>query len=212
MGYKGSKEADMEDKNLDIYGHEPIPWSRVLRQLEAQAHEEGRGRTCWLATVDPDGSPHVAAVGALWVDGQFYFTSGPRTRKSRNLVANAKCSVSVSLDDIDIVIEGTARKVTDMPTLERVASLYAALGWPARAEGGAIAAEFSAPSAGRGPWNLYVVTSRVAVGGGNQEPPRAAPLRLGPRLPPRPPQPPPRPGFPPRRRAVRWGKGSATRN
>jgi len=110
----------MQDKNLDIYGHEPIPWSRALRQLEAQAHEEGRGRTCWLATVDPDGSPHVAAVGALWVDGQFYFTSGPRTRKSRNLVANAKCSVSVSLDDIDVVIEGTARKVTDMPTLERV--------------------------------------------------------------------------------------------
>ena len=170
MGYKGSKEADMEDKNLDIYGHKPIPWSRALRQLEAQAHEEGRGRTCWLATVDPDGSPHVAAVGALWVDGQFYFTSGPRTRKSRNLVANAKCSVSVSLDDIDIVIEGTARKVTDMPTLERVASLYAALGWPARAEGEAIAAEFSAPSAGRGPWNLYVVTSRVAVGVATREP------------------------------------------
>jgi len=104
------------------------------------------------------------------VDGQFYFTSGPRTRKSRNLVTNAKCSVSVSLDDIDIVIEGTARKVTDMPTLERVASLYAALGWPARAEGGAIAAEFSAPSAGRGPWNLYVVTSRVAVGVATREP------------------------------------------
>ena len=67
-------------------------------------------------------------------------------------------------------LSSTARKVTDMPTLERVASLYAALGWPARAEGGAIAAEFSAPSAGRGPWNLYVVTSRVAVGVATREP------------------------------------------
>src|ERR1700736_6358074 len=28
-------------------------------------------------------------------------------------------------------VEGAARKVTDMPTLERVANLYAALGWPA---------------------------------------------------------------------------------
>jgi hypothetical protein len=37
--------------------------------------------------------------------------------------------------------------VTDVPTLERVANLYASLGWPARASGGAITAEFSPPSA-----------------------------------------------------------------
>jgi hypothetical protein len=160
----------MDEQNLDIYGHEPIPWSRALQQLETQAGEEGRGRTCWLATAAQDGSPHLAAVGALWVDGQFYFTSGPRTRKSRNLAANANCAVSVSLDDIDVVVEGTARKVTDMQTLERVANLYASLGWPARASGGAITAEFSAPSAGRGPWDLYAVTTTVAVGVATKEP------------------------------------------
>src|SRR6267143_299905 len=110
----------MHEQNLDIYGHAPIPWSRALKQLEAQAREEGRGRTCWLATAGPDGSPHLAAVGAVWVDDQFYFTSGPRTRKSRNLAVNAKCAVSVSRDEIDVVIEGTARKVSDMGTLERV--------------------------------------------------------------------------------------------
>ena len=81
----------MDEQNLDIYGHEPIPWSRALRQLEAQAAAEGGGRTCWLATAALDGSPHLAAVGALWVDDQFYFTSGPRTRKSRNLAAKAIC-------------------------------------------------------------------------------------------------------------------------
>ena len=58
---------------------------------------------------------------------------------------------SVSLDDIDVVVEGTARKVTDTAILERVVNLYASLGWPARASGGAITAEYSAPSAGRGP-------------------------------------------------------------
>ena len=54
----------MHEQNLDIYGHEPIPWSRALKQLEAQAREEAPGRTCWLATTDPDGRPHVAAAGA----------------------------------------------------------------------------------------------------------------------------------------------------
>jgi nitroimidazol reductase NimA-like FMN-containing flavoprotein (pyridoxamine 5'-phosphate oxidase superfamily) len=125
----------VEEQNLDIYGHDPIPWSRASKQLAAQAREEGKGRTCWLATTDQDGSPHLAAVGAIWVDDKFYFTSGPRLRKSRNLAANPRCAVSVSLDDIDVVVEGTARKVTDPSTLQRVANLYASLGWPARASG-----------------------------------------------------------------------------
>jgi pyridoxine/pyridoxamine 5'-phosphate oxidase len=160
----------MHEQNLDIYGHAPIPWSRALKQLEAQAGEEAPGRTCWLATTDPDGRPHLAAVGAIWVDGKFYFTSGPRLRKSRNLASNPTCAVSVSLDDIDVVVEGAAHKVTDAAILERVANLYASLGWPARASGGAITAEFSAPSAGRGPWDLYEVAPDAAVGVATREP------------------------------------------
>jgi pyridoxine/pyridoxamine 5'-phosphate oxidase len=160
----------MDEQNLDIYGHDPIPWSRALQQLEAQSREEGRGRTCWLATAAPDGTPHLAAVGGLWDNDQFYFTSGPRTRKSRNIADNPSCAVSVSLDDIDVVVEGAARKVTDMPTLERVANSYASLGWPARASDGAITAEFSAPSAGRGPWDLYALTPTAAVGVATKEP------------------------------------------
>ena len=34
-------ELEMDEQNLDIYGHEPIPWSRALQQLEAQAGEGG---------------------------------------------------------------------------------------------------------------------------------------------------------------------------
>ena len=158
----------MHEKNLDIYGHDTIPWLRARAQLEVQTRESGR--TCWLATTDADGRPHIAAVGAVWVDDQFYFVSGPRTRKSRNLAANPKCAVSVSLADIDVVVEGTARKVTDMPTLERVAALYASLGWPAKASDGALTAEYSAPSAGPAPWNLYAVTASTAMGVATAEP------------------------------------------
>jgi hypothetical protein len=25
--------------------------------------------TCWLATINADGSPHVTGIGALWTDG-----------------------------------------------------------------------------------------------------------------------------------------------
>ena len=160
----------MHEQNLDIYGHAPIPWSRALKQLETLARPDGPGGTCWLGTTDPDGKPHLAAVGAIWVDGKFYVVTGPRLRKSRNLNADPRCAMSVSLVDIDVVVEGTARKVTDMAVLERVANLYAALGWPAHASDGAIMAEYSAPSAGRGPWDLYAITPSTAVGVATKEP------------------------------------------
>ena len=169
----------MDEENLDIYGNAPIPWSRALTQLEAQAGEEGHGATHWLATTGPDGKPHLAAVGALWVDDRFYFVSGPRTRKSQNLAANASCAMSVSLEGIDVVLEGTAAKITDPATLERIANLYASRGWPASSTGAAITAEFSAPSAGRGPWDLYAITPSAAVGVATSEPHGATRWRFG---------------------------------
>ena len=44
-------------------------------------------RTTWLTTVNKDGSPHVTAVGALWLDGAFWFQTGSGTRKGRNITA-----------------------------------------------------------------------------------------------------------------------------
>jgi pyridoxine/pyridoxamine 5'-phosphate oxidase len=158
------KAQEPTSKNLDIYGAKPIPWSRALKALEA-----GAG-TYWLATTNPDGRPHVAGVGALWIDGKIYFVSGSRTRKGRNLAANPKCVVSVSLTGIDLVLEGSAVRVTDRPTLARLAKRYAAQGWPASVSGTALTAEYSAPSAGRPPWNLYVVRPTTAFGVATVEP------------------------------------------
>ena len=153
----------MEQKNLDIYGDPSIPWSRALEQLEAAPSTE-TPRTTWLSTVRPDGRPHMAGIGALWVNGRFYFTSGPGTRKSRNLAQNPTCALSMALPGLDLVIEGRATKVTDQATLERLAERYAAQGWPARVADGALTAEFSAPSAGPPPWDLYTVSPVTAFG------------------------------------------------
>jgi hypothetical protein len=168
----------MDTKNLDIYGHGPIPWSRALKQLEHQP--PGDNRTCWLATTSPEGNPHLAAVGALWTDGKFYIVSGPRTRKSQNLAKNPNCAISVSLGDIDLVVKGTGHKVTSSATLDRIVKRYVAQGWPARVEDGAFTAEYSAPSAGPPPWNLYEVTPSSAVGVATAEPHGATRWRFAP--------------------------------
>jgi hypothetical protein len=72
----------IETTNLDRYGHGPLDWSRARSLLDAT----GKAMDTWyLGTTSPDGSPHAAGVGALWHDGELYFTSGAASRKSRNL-------------------------------------------------------------------------------------------------------------------------------
>ncbi len=156
----------VETKNLDIYGDKPLPWSRARRQLAAVTKGTPRSikGSPWLATTGPGGRTHLTGVGALWVDDRFYFVSGPRTRKSRNVARYPRCAISVSLRDIDVVIEGKARRVTDAKTLRRLARRYVAQGWPARAEKKALTAPYSAPSAGRPPWYLYDLTPEFAFG------------------------------------------------
>lgn len=152
----------MDTKNLaDLYALDPIPWSRALEALEST---EPRTQTPFLATTRPDGRPHVAALGALWDNGKVYFVSGPGTRKSRNLAENPNCVVSMSLTGIDLVIEGVAGKVSDDQTLHRLAKRYADQGWAPTVENGAFTHEFSAPSAGPPPWDLYEVTPSTVFG------------------------------------------------
>jgi pyridoxine/pyridoxamine 5'-phosphate oxidase len=162
----------VQQKNLDIYGHDPIPWSRALRQLEATEKSDTADapQTWWLSTVGPDGQAHTTGVGAWWAGDRFYFTSGARTRKSRNLAANPKCAIAVALGDLDLVVEGTAAKVSDEATLERVAERAREGGWPASVKDGALTAQYSAPSAGPPPWDVYVMTPHTAYGVATAEP------------------------------------------
>jgi hypothetical protein len=156
----------MDQKNLDMYGYPPLPWSRATEQLA----NAGEKTTYFLATIHPDGRPNVAGVGALWVDDRFYFTSGDSTRKSRNLAENNAAVLSVALPNLDLVVEGTTRKVTDDETLKRLAERYAAQGWPATVESDALTAPYSAPSAGPAPWYLYEFTPKTAFGVATAEP------------------------------------------
>jgi hypothetical protein len=157
----------MEAKNLDIYGHESIPWSRAQEALSAS---RGPGVTHFLGTVCPDGRPHAAGVGAIWADDTLWFVTGPRTRKARNLAANPACTISARLPGIDLVLEGSAERVTDARTLERIAAVYREVGWPAEVEGDAFTAPYSAPSAGPPPWNLYRFRLDTAFGVAGEEP------------------------------------------
>jgi len=157
----------VETKNLDIYGNAQLPWSRPHDILAAGIFF---GRPAFLSTMRPDGRPHSAGIGAIWLDGDIYFTSGPGTRKSRNLAVNPACTISAALKTIDIVFEGEAVRVTDRLTLERVAGRFREDGWQVQVEGDAITAPYNAPSAGPPPWHLYRFTFHTAIGNATAEP------------------------------------------
>lgn len=165
----------VSERNLDGYGAPIIPWARVedrLNELITQAPETGgpSRHTFWLATVRPDGRPHVMPLGVLWVDGKLYFNAGPGTRKARNLEGNPRCVLTVATEPFDIVLEGEASRVTDEATLRRVAEGYAAEGWEATVRDGALYAEYSAPAAGPPPWHVYEMTPATVFALGTAEP------------------------------------------
>ena len=148
-------------------GLPPVDWEEVIKKLGAgspPAPDAHNARTTWLATVNEDGSPHVTAVGAIWLDGTFWFQTGD-TRKGRNVERDQRCSIAISIRDADVVIEGNAARVEDPDMVARAAKAWADGGWPAEADesGFGITAPFNAPSQGSPPWKVYRIEPRSAT-------------------------------------------------
>src|SRR5262245_22750021 len=168
----------METINLDtLYGSPVMEWPQVVRRLDRGVSQgPGTGgpnrHTCWLATINRDGSPHVTGIGAHWLDGAFLFETGQRTRKGRNLARDPRCSLGLATDEFDLVLEGEATIVDDPTVVADLAGRWAADGWPAQVDesGVAVTAEYSAPSAGPPPWHVYRLTPHAATAVGTIEP------------------------------------------
>jgi hypothetical protein len=157
-----------EVTNLDIYGLEPLPWSRANDLLVAELPSQDTA--AFLGTTDPDGRPHSNGIGATHHAGDLYFTSGPGARKARNLRVNPAATLSFRLTGLDLVLDGDTTIVDDQATLEKVAARYRDGGWPCQVEGGALTAPYSAPSAGPPPWYVYRFQVHTAVGVATAEP------------------------------------------
>ena len=85
----------------------------------------------WLVTVRPDGRPHAVPLCGAWHDGAFAFCTGPEEQKMRNLEANPRVVVTAGplgaggwASGKDIVVEGTAERVTDDAALRSLAQAW----------------------------------------------------------------------------------------
>src|SRR4029450_4892662 len=88
----------MEITNLGAAeGLPPVDWATIVDKLDAgsaPAPDAHNARTTWLTTINADGSPHVTAVGAIWLDGCYWFQTGSGTRKGRNVGRERRCSIA----------------------------------------------------------------------------------------------------------------------
>lgn len=63
-------------------------------------------------------------VWGIWWTDSFWFSTGSRTRKARNLAANARCVVGTEKADEAVVLEGTAQEISDPAVCKQLIEIY----------------------------------------------------------------------------------------
>jgi nitroimidazol reductase NimA-like FMN-containing flavoprotein (pyridoxamine 5'-phosphate oxidase superfamily) len=84
-----------------------------------------RSHNYYVMTVRPDATPHAMLVWGIWVDDRFYFSTGAKSRKARNLGTNPSCVICTERSAEAVIVEGTASKLADAARLEAIAPHYA---------------------------------------------------------------------------------------
>ena len=77
-------------------------------QVERRLQTE---QNLWLATVRPDGAPHLVPIWFVWVAGKIYLCTGGDSVKVRNLKQNPHVSIALEDGNQPIVIEGVAQSI-----------------------------------------------------------------------------------------------------
>jgi general stress protein 26 len=116
------KSAEIDRRFSDPEA-EPTPWPQALHLLE---HAE----LYWLTTVRRDGRPHVTPLIGVAEDAAMHFCTGLGEQKARNLEHNSQVALTTGnntwAQGLDVVVEGTAVRVTEREALQRLADAYEA--------------------------------------------------------------------------------------
>src|ERR687886_662061 len=96
----------------------PPTWAEIEHLL---AHAQ----LYWIITVRADGRPHAVPLVGVWHEGAFAFCTGAEEQKQRNLERNPHVAVTTGTTGAggwdsgeEVVLEGTAVRVTDPVTLQ----------------------------------------------------------------------------------------------
>ena len=125
------------------------PWDDARERLA----DPEPGRHSWLATLRPDGRPHLMPVLTFWIEGALHFLAGEGTRKGRNLAQDGGCVIGIEsrgLPSLDFVVEGRAEPVADVDAVRHITEQLNSNGWPIEAREDEVRGP-NAPTAGPPP-------------------------------------------------------------
>jgi PPOX class probable F420-dependent enzyme len=90
--------------------------ARVQSRLETE-------HNVWLASVRPDGRPHLVPVWFAWHDGKLYVCIEPESVKGRNIRQNPRLALALENGSTPVICEGTAAPVS-APWPEAVRAVF----------------------------------------------------------------------------------------
>ena len=94
-----------------------LPWKWATDRLT-------KTKQYWISTTRPDGSPHVMVIWGLLLEDEFWFSTGRKSRKARNLAANPRCVICSDNSAEAVIVEGKAEIVEDAILLKKVFAAY----------------------------------------------------------------------------------------
>ena len=93
------------------------PWLWALERLE-------KSHNYWISTTRPDGRPHLMLVWGIWWQDAFWFSTGARTRKAKNISADPHVVIGTEKADEAVILEGTAEEIKDRSVWKQLVEIY----------------------------------------------------------------------------------------
>lgn len=97
------------------------PWADALSVLE-------QAELFWISSVRDDGRPHVTPLPAIWHEDRLHFCTGQDEQKALNISRNPQVALTTGCnrwkEGLDLVVEGTAVRITDDRHLRTLADLW----------------------------------------------------------------------------------------
>ncbi len=93
-----------------------LPWRWARERLR-------ESRNYWVVTLWPDGRPHAMPVWGVWDRETFWFSSGLRSRKARNVAGDPRCVITTEDALNPVTVEGRAAVITDADAIARALGL-----------------------------------------------------------------------------------------
>jgi len=93
-----------------------LPWHWARERLR-------ESRNYWAVTLWPDGRPHAMPIWGVWDQETFWFSSGLRSRKARNVAGDPRCVITTEDALNPVTVEGSADVVRDADEVARVLGL-----------------------------------------------------------------------------------------